>query len=228
MSTSLVGRVAVIVGSLAVATSAEAQVPRASVAQTDSAVTGWNVAGREYRLDPAKLRSATSYAQSYESFSSARASLMNAEVELQIAPQLSLGSYASGSAATQGGKLASSLDLFWEAAGAPVSSATSDGYTSEPWGALASGWRGRWLNESGATTSFRGTESAALQVRVRRAVAMRPVIGVMVSTFSTEETPGAAASYNISRTELNPFFFVGLTGRFDSSTGTGHPVVALR
>jgi hypothetical protein len=249
MNKNLVTRIATIAGPLAVATSAitaQAQTLSGLVVQPEPATQERDVVTSEHALDPVKhaveLTIGTGYEQGFGKFSSKQPSLTNVwtgggavqvGVGYRIIPQLSLGLYASGAAFGQGDQLASSADLYSAAAGVQVDfHVLPGGYAFDPWVSLGSGWRGSWISENGTTTSLQGMELAKLQVgvdyRLTRTVAISPVIGVDLSTFLTEETPGASGFYNVANPEVNTFFFAGLMGRFDIPTKTEHPQVALR
>jgi hypothetical protein len=68
-------------------------------------------------------------------------------------------------------------------------------------------------------------EIAKLQVgldyRIDRAVAISPVVGLDLSAFFTQSTPGSNAFGNVSNPNVNTFVFAGLQGRFDFPTGRG-------
>ena len=235
-----------IAGSLPIAASAKAQTLSGVVMQPGYATPERDVVTNEHALDPVKnaveLTVGTGYEQGFGKFSSKMPSLtdvgagggaVQVGVGYRIIPQLSLGLYASGAAFGQGDQVASSANLYSAAAGVQVDwHILPGGHALDPWISLGSGWRGYWIHENGATTSLQGMELAKLQLgvdyRLTRDVSISPVLGVDLSTFLTEGTPGANGFYNVASPEVNTFFFAGLMGRFDIPTKTAHSEIALR
>jgi hypothetical protein len=245
MNRNVAIHVASIVGSLTIAASAQAQTLSGLFIQPDPGAPERDVVRSDHALEPVKnaveLTIGTGYEQGFGKFSSKLPSLtdvgtgggaVQVGVGYRIIPQLSLGLYASGAAFGQGDQVQSSADLYSAASGVQVDwHILPGGYALDPWVSIGSGWRGYWIRENGATTSLQGIELAKLQVgvdyRLTRSVSISPVLGVDLSTFLTEETPGENGFHNVASPEVNTFFFAGLMGRFDIPTKTDRSREAL-
>jgi outer membrane protein W len=144
-------------------------------------------------------------------------------------PNFLVGVYGSGSKYATG-NLTGGADIWSATAGVHANYHFLPTSQWDPWIGLGSGWRGHWVNNSGATDSRHGWDiaklTAGVDYRVAPEFAISPYVGAGLTTFLTQELAGQTTFSNINSPNVNVWLFGGVQGRFDLF-GSDGPSVRL-